>query len=109
MENQRIVLIDGRFELLNGPDRIEIFDIRNPQRDQDGEVNPVAAVSLDKPVTDREAGKLALLRLRVSNYLEQSEYFKFLDIFLAAQSLDEAAVLKESLSNGARGASRARH
>jgi MarR-like DNA-binding transcriptional regulator SgrR of sgrS sRNA len=38
---QTIVLINGRFEPLNSPDRIEVFDVRNLARGDDGRVIPL--------------------------------------------------------------------
>ena len=103
---ERIVLIDGRFELLNRPERLDVFDIRNLQRDSNGCVNPIVTIPLNNPITDLEAGKLALAWLRESKYLEQSEYFQFLEIFLASQPNDEAAAIKEALRNELRSISR---
>jgi hypothetical protein len=82
---QTVVLIDGRFELLNSPDCVDVYDVRVLKKDGDGRVIPVHAIPLENPVNDREAGKLALSRLLDSGYLTQSEYFHFADIFLAAQ------------------------
>jgi hypothetical protein len=93
----KVVLIDGRFELLNRPDRVDIFDIRNLQRDESGRVNPVVVIPLDKRISPLEAGKRALKALRDSEYLMQSEYFHFLDIFLTAQPEIESTTLKDDL------------
>jgi hypothetical protein len=108
MEKERIVLIDGRFELLNGRGRIDIFDIQNLRRDKNGNVNPVAFIALDMVVTDLEAGRLALEWLRDSKYLDQSEFFHFLDIFLAGQPADQTAADKETRRNEAGRFSRSR-
>jgi hypothetical protein len=88
MEN--IVLIDGRFELLNRPDRIDVFDIRNLKKDRNGSVIPISVISLEQPINDRDAGKLALEKIRDEGHITQSEYFQFLDIFLAAQPIAES-------------------
>jgi hypothetical protein len=56
---QNIVPINGRFELLNSPDRIDLFDVRNLKKDSDGRVIPLAVIPLDVPLTDRETGKRA--------------------------------------------------
>jgi hypothetical protein len=89
----KIVLIDGRFELLNRPDRIDVFDIRNLQRDDTGRVRPVVSIPLDKPKTALEAGKLALQEIKDSGYLALSEYYHFLDLFLAVQPEADSKVL----------------
>jgi hypothetical protein len=57
---QNVVLINGRFELLNSPDQIEVFDVRNLKKDADGRVIPLAVIKLDESLTDREAGRRAL-------------------------------------------------
>jgi hypothetical protein len=90
----KVVLINGRFELLNRPDRVDIFDIRNLQRDDDGRVHPIIAVPLNSPKTPLEAGKLSLRKLLDGGYLTQSEYYHFLDMFLAAQPEAESMALK---------------
>lgn len=83
----RVVLIDGRFEFINNPDKLELFDIRSLKKDEDGRPMPVHVVKLDAPKDAREAGKIALAALRDADYLTRSEYFHFLDVFLAAQSV----------------------
>jgi hypothetical protein len=88
MENQNIVLINGRFEFLTHPDKLEIFDMWNLEKDGARRVIPIHTVTLNARVKDKEAGKLALAALRDSKYITQSEYFSFLDIFLAAQTAD---------------------
>lgn len=85
---QNIVLINGRFELLNSPDRIDLFDIKNMKKHGEGQVIPVAVIPLDTPLTEREAGKRALSWLVDSGYLTRSEFFQFKEIFLTAQPLD---------------------
>jgi len=82
-----IVLINGRFELLNSPSRIEVFDMRNLNKDGDGQVIPVAVIPLEGPINERDAGKMALTWLRRSEYLSESEYLNFSDIFLATHPL----------------------
>jgi hypothetical protein len=94
----KIILINGRFELLNRPDRVDIFDIRNLKRDDAGRVNPVAAIPLEGPKSCLEAGKLALRKLRDSDYITQSEYYHFLDVFLAVQPEAESAALRDQLA-----------
>jgi hypothetical protein len=81
------VLINGRFELLNSPHRIEIFDMRNLKKDDRGKTIPVAVIPLEGPANDRDAGKMALTWLRRSEYLSESEYLNFSDIFLATHPL----------------------
>jgi hypothetical protein len=98
----KIVLIDGRFELLNRPDRIDIFDIRNLKRDESGRVNPVVSIPLDKPKTALDAGKLALQTIRDNHYLSISEYYHFLDVLLAAQPEAESKIIKEDLQRSPR-------
>lgn len=85
-----IVLINGRFEFINNPDKLEMFDIRNLKKDEQGRVIPVQVVSLDSPKDPKEAGKILLAALRDAEYLTRSEYLHFLDIFLAAQSVPKA-------------------
>jgi hypothetical protein len=97
MALERIVLIDGRFELLNRPDRIDVFDIRNLKKDKAGDVSPIAQIPLTTPANDRDAGKMALAWLRDEDYLTQSEYYHFLDILLATQPADNVTDLKNSL------------
>jgi hypothetical protein len=46
---EKVVLIDGRFELLNSPEGIEVYDIRNLDRGGDGSVTPVAVIPLEAP------------------------------------------------------------
>ena len=87
MKNQNIVLINGRFELLNSPHRIEVFDMRNLKKDSDGNLIPAAVIPLEAPITERNAGKMALTWLRRSEYLSESEYLNFADIFLATHPL----------------------
>lgn len=87
MKNQNVVLINGRFELLNSPHRIEVFDVRNLKKDGDGKVIPAAVIPLERPISERDAGKMALTWLRRSEYLSESEYLNFADIFLATHPL----------------------
>ncbi|HTK84007.1 MAG TPA: hypothetical protein VL625_02880 [Patescibacteria group bacterium] len=98
---QKVVLINGRFELLNGSVQIEIFDIKNLKRDDDGRVNSVASIKLAEAVSDLDAGRLALFFLRDSKYIDQTEYFYFLETFLANQPGDQAAADKQSYDNEA--------
>jgi hypothetical protein len=84
-----IVLVDGRFELLNRPDRIDVFDIRNLQKGADGKVRPIAVIALSKPESDREAGKTALQNLLEGSYITKGEYLQFLEAFLSTQSVVE--------------------
>ena len=85
--NQKIVLINGRFELLNSPHRIEIFDMRNLKKDATGKLISAAVIPLEAPISERDAGKVALTWLRRSEYLTESEYLNFSDIFLATHPL----------------------
>ena len=101
MENERIVLINSRFELLNRPDRVDIYDIKNLKKDQSGRVNPVGFITLEVLATDLEAGRLALEWLRNSKYINQTEFFQFRDIFLAGQPADQAAADKQTYNNEA--------
>jgi hypothetical protein len=77
---QRVVLIDGRFELLNCPDRIEVYDSREGRN---SESQPVETIPLKGPVSDREAGRLALTWLLAYLHLSQSEYLNYLNLFLS--------------------------
>lgn len=81
---QKIVLINGRFELLNSEDKVEVYDIRNLKKNNEGKVMPVEVVPVGSPLTDKDAGKLALTKLHEKNYISLSEYLTFLDIFLAS-------------------------
>lgn len=94
-----VVLIDGRFEVLNRPDRIDIYDITNLQKGEDGRVRPVGVVPLAQPRTHLEAGRIALYWLRDTKYLENYECLRYLEIFLANQPADAAATARESLHN----------
>src|SRR5688572_27032341 len=80
---EKVILIHSRFALLNGPDRIEVYDIRNPKRASDGSVRPIAVIPLEAPIDDRDAGKRALAWLRRAEYLTLSEHLHYADIFLA--------------------------
>src|SRR5262249_27264792 len=93
---EKVALIDGRFELLNSPERIEVYDIRNLDRGGDGSVTPVAVI-LEAPITDRNAGKMALAWLRKAEYLTVSEHLRNADIFVAqcpVQEKSEERVLR---------------
>jgi len=99
----KVVLINGRFELLNRPDRVDIFDIRNLQRDETGRVNPVIVIPLDSPKSHLEAGKIALKKLQETKYLTLSEYYHFLDIFLTAQPETESKALRDEMIGAPKG------
>lgn len=81
---QKIVLINGRFELLNSDDKVEVYDVRNINKNDEGKAIPVEVVQVGSPLTDKNAGKLALTKLLEKNYISLSEYLTFLDIFLAS-------------------------
>jgi hypothetical protein len=88
---QRVVLINSRFELLNSPERIDIFDMKDLRRDRKGQVNPILVIHLKEPQTDRDAGKLALRRLLESEKISLGEYLTHMDIFLATVLPDGSA------------------
>jgi hypothetical protein len=86
---ERHVLIDGRFEALNHPDRIEVFDIRNPRRDEQGHAMPVRIIPTDMPQTGRAAGMTALAALRDDGIITPGEYLHYADVFLMTRSASD--------------------
>lgn len=87
METKSLILIDGQYRVINSPDRLVIFDVRNPRTDEKGASVPVETIPLRGPVSSREAGRLALTWLLAYEHLTQTDYLRFLDIFLAAYPL----------------------
>ena len=80
---RKLVLIDGRFELLNGPDRIAVFDVK---KDGNGE-DPVVLIGADAPKTDRDAGTLALETLANAGFLTPDEYSQYVNKYLASHPM----------------------
>jgi hypothetical protein len=50
MKTKSLVLIDGSYEVVNSPDRLVVFDIRNPRKDEKGSPVPVEIIPLRGPV-----------------------------------------------------------
>jgi hypothetical protein len=87
----RIVLIDGRFEVLNGPEKIEVYDMRNLNRDAEGRVQPVMVLPVPQTKSDKDAGKLALEKLQQAGHISTGQYLSFLETFLASVRPDGSA------------------
>lgn len=87
---KRCVLIDKRFEVINYPDGIEVFDLRHPCKDENGQDVPVKVIPSDAPKINRVAVTTALAAMRDDGSITASEYYIYAEAFLVQMSSGQA-------------------
>ena len=84
METKSYVLINSRFEAINLPDRLVLFDLKNAKGGERVDGVDVDILPLDSPKADLDAGLLALAWLRDHQRISPGEYLHYADVFLAS-------------------------
>lgn len=81
-------LIKNRFKAVDCPDRIEIFDEKNPRQDESGDVVPLQILPMKAKQTAGNACRAALNWLHDSNYLSTGDYLVESEKLVCKASVD---------------------
>lgn len=81
-------LIAGRFITLNCPDRVEIFDMKQPRANEAGDRVPLGVFPVKAPQSQHNACLLALGWLRDNQHLSTLEYFREAEQILVSSAAE---------------------